>query len=126
MHIGECLTPPYGDERKRRPMLALSLLLYVLALAAFVIAMLTTPDGNYNPLRQMLSYLGRRMGDKVLYPPCHYWFMAGMFLSSLSILVATPHFAATARRPWMAWLVRFCGVATAGGLALIAMVPVKE
>jgi len=123
MRIGDYMKPPFGSVCKRRPMLILSLLLYAFALVAFVTAMFATPDGHYNPLRQMLSYLGRRKIGGVLYPPCHYWFMAGMILSSLSIVVATPHFAASAPKPWMAVLVYCCGVATAGGLTLIALVP---
>ncbi len=115
--------PPYGTVGRLRPMLIVSLVLYALALAAFVTAMFATPDGQYNPLRQMLSYLGRRRIGDVLFPPCHYWFLAGMLLSSLSIAVATPHFAASARKPWMALLVRYCGAATASGLTLIALVP---
>ena len=115
--------PPFGAVGKLRPMLLLALCLYALALTAFVIAMFATPDGHYNPLRQMLSYLGRRKIGGVLYPACHYWFMAGMLLSSLSIAVATPHFAASARRPWRMSLVRWCGAATAAGLTLIALVP---
>ena len=123
MRIGDYMKPPYGAAQKRRPMLILSLVLYALALSAFVAAMFATPDGHYNPLRQMLSYLGRRRVGGVLYPPCHYCFLAGMLLSALSIAVATPHFAASARRPCLAVLVRFCGAATAAGLILIALVP---
>ena len=115
--------PQFGTVGKLRPMLLLSLALYALALTAFVTGMFATPDGHYNPLRQMLSYLGRRKIGGVLYPACHYWFMAGMLFSALFIAVATPQFATSARKPWMAVLVRWCGAATAAGLTLVALVP---
>ena len=44
-------------------------------------------------LRQMLSYLGRRTVDGVLYPTCHYLFVLGMLFSALSFAVASPHLA---------------------------------
>ena len=115
--------PPYQTERGHKVMLWLSFGLYGIALASFLLAMFHTPSGNYNPLRQMLSYLGRVLVDGVKYPPCHYLFLAGMTFSALAIAVATPHYASLAPRRWMGRVAKFAGAINAAGLMSIALVP---
>lgn len=54
------------------------------AFVCFIVAAVLYPGGGYNPLRQMLSALGEVEVRGIRYPACHFWFMAGMFLSAAS------------------------------------------
>ena len=83
----------------------------------------STPSAWYNPLRQMLSYLGRsRIGD-VLYPPCHYWFMAGMFASTAITTSVFHEIAQRTSNRIAAFFIDWGGMLNATGLAVIALVP---
>ena len=114
---------PYRSIKNRKIALLLTLALYVASVTFFVLAMTHTPSGAYNPLRQMLSYLGRRTVDGVLYPSCHYLFVLGMLFSALSFAVASPHLAELS--PWkrLHWLAELAAGMTAGGLVMIALIP---
>jgi hypothetical protein len=114
---------PYRSMKNRKTTLLLTLVLYVASVTCFVLAMTHTPGGSYNPLRQMLSYLGRREVDGVLFPACHYLFVLGMFFSALAFAVASPHLADLT--PWkhLRWLAELAAGMTAAGLVLIALLP---
>ncbi len=114
---------PYCDRKNRRIALFLTLVLYLVSVSCFVLAMTHTPSGTYNPLWKMLSYLGRRTVDGVLYPPCHYLFVLGMIFSALAFAVCAPHLVELA--PWkhLRWLAGIAAALTAAGLVMIALIP---
>ena len=92
------------------------------ALAMFVLAALAWPGGGYNPFMRMLSALGRTMVRGVEWPWCHYFFMAGMFLSIGAVVSA----AAGEIRRFSGWRRHATGWGLAlnvAGLATIALVP---
>jgi hypothetical protein len=92
------------------------------ALAMFVLAALAWPGGGYNPFMRMLSALGRTMVRGVEWPWCHYFFMAGMFLSIGAVVSA----AAGEIRRFSGWRRHAAGwglALNAAGLATIALVP---
>ncbi|MBR3086823.1 MAG: metallophosphoesterase [Kiritimatiellae bacterium] len=93
-----------------------------LAFACFIVAAVIYPGGGYNPFCQMLSALGEIEVKGVLYPVCHYWFMAGMFLSATSVGLV---WASLARRSrgWRRTGIAIGGVVNFAGLCTIALVP---
>ena len=114
---------PYNSLNNNKIALFISMILYLFVVGFFVFAMLKTPSGHYQPLRQMLSYLGRRKVDGVAYPLCHYLFVLGMTFSALALAVATPHLAAMVKWKRLRWLAELAGALTAGGLVMIALIP---
>ena len=93
------------------------------AFGCFAVAAFSYPGGGYNPFMQMLSALGRTVVKKVTYPPCHYWFMAGLLLASVS---AAGVWARLARRigcGWRHFAVGWGGAVNVAGLCIIVLVP---
>ena len=93
-----------------------------LAFASFVVAACLYPGGGYNPFRQMLSALGRSEVRGVPYPACHWWFIAGMFLSAMTVAGVWAHFARHASG-WRRYAFGWGGALNAAGLCTIALVP---
>lgn len=93
------------------------------AFACFFVAMPFYPGGGYNPLTHMLSALGRTEVRGVAYPPCHYWFMAGMFLSAASVAGVWAHLMRRVDGRWREILVGWGGALNVAGLCAIALVP---
>ena len=91
--------------------------------ACFVVAMTQYPGGGYNPLTYMLSALGRTEVRDVAYPPCHYWFMTGMFLSAASVAGVWAHLVRRIGGGWRRNLVGWGGAVNVAGLCAIALVP---
>jgi len=112
----------------RIPTERISVRWYALSVAAvgftcFVVAMTQYPGGGYNPLLQMLSALGETKVRDVVYPSCHYWFMAGMFLSAASVAGVWASLACEIGGGWRRILVGWGGALNAAGLCTIALVP---
>ena len=112
----------------RIPAERISVRWYALSVAAvgfacFVVAMTQYPGGGYNPLLQMLSALGETKVRDALYPSCHYWFMAGMFLSAASVAGVWACLARQIGGGWRRILVGWGGALNAAGLCTIALVP---
>ena len=93
-----------------------------MAFACFAIAAFNYPGGGYNPFLKMLSVLGRTEARKVLYPPCHYWFVTGLFLAALSV---TGVWVRLSRRAtgWRRHAIGWGGAVNVAGLLTIAAVP---
>ena len=94
----------------------------VAAFTCFVVAALCYPGGGYNPFLQMLSALGESTVHKVVYPSCHHWFMAGMFLAAASVggvWIRLTRLSAGWRRIAVGW----GGAVNVAGLLTIALVP---
>ena len=92
------------------------------AFACFTVAAFSYPGGGYNPLMKMLSALGETCVRGVEYPACHYWFMAGMFLSAASVgsvWIRLSRQSSGWRRAAVGW----GGAANVAGLLSIALVP---
>ena len=89
----------------------------------FFVAMTLYPGGGYNPLLQMLSALGETKVRGVAYPPCHYWFTAGMFLSAASVAGVWVHLVRRIGGGWRGILVGWGGAVNVAGLCTIALVP---
>ncbi len=100
-----------------------ALVVGVAAFACFFVAMPLYPGGGYNPLTYMLSALGRTEVRDVAYPPCHYWFMAGMFLSAASVAGVWTHLVRRVGGRWREILVGWGGALNVAGLCTIALVP---
>lgn len=79
------------------------------------------PAGGYNPFLQMLSALGEIEVRGVRNPACHYWFMAGMFLSAASVGLV---WCALVRRNrgWRRICIALGGAVDSAGLCTIAVV----
>ena len=92
----------------------------------FVWAMAVVPGGHYNPLRYMLSYLGRTVIRGVAYPLSHYLFCFGLAAGAAASLCFAPYFRALAqgriRKEVIGWGMSVC----VGGLLMILMVPENE
>ncbi len=92
------------------------------ALAAFILAALAWPGGGYNPFMRMLSALGRTAVRGVEWPWCHYFFMAGMFLSIGAVISAAA--GEVSRFPgWRHHAMGWGLALNVAGLATIALVP---
>ena len=100
-----------------------ALALGLAAFACFFVAMPLYPGGGYNPLTHMLSALGRTEVRDVAYPPCHYWFMAGMFLSAASVAGVWAYLVHGLGGGWRGILVGWGGAVNVAGLCTIALVP---
>ena len=101
---------------------------YALTLGAagfvcFFVAMPLYPGGGYNPLTHMLSALGRTEVRGTAYPPCHYLFMTGMFLSAASVAGVWTHLVRRVDGRWREILVGWGGALNVAGLCTIALVP---
>ncbi len=94
----------------------------IAAFSCFAVAAILYPGGGYNPFLQMLSALGRTEVRGVEYPACHYWFMAGMFLSAASVGAVWAHLARNAHG-WRRFAIGVGGALNATGLCAIAFVP---
>ena len=92
------------------------------AFVCFMVAALIYPGGGYNPFRQMLSALGRTTVRKVLYPPCHYWFVSGMFFAAASVAGVWARLSNRATG-WRHLAVGWGGAVNVAGLLTIAAVP---
>lgn len=92
------------------------------AFACFAVAACCYPGGGYNPFRQMLSALGRTEVRRITYPPCHHWFLAGMFLAAASVAGVWAHLS---RRyeGWRRLAAGWGGALNVAGLLTIAFVP---
>ena len=95
----------------------------VLAFACFIVAAAFYPGGGYNPFTQMLSALGRTAVRKVAYPPCHFWFLAGISLAAVSVSRVWVQLAARADRMWRRVAFGWGGALNVAGLLTIALVP---
>ncbi len=93
------------------------------AFVCFTVAALNYPGGGYNPFMQMLSALGRTVVRKVTYPPCHYWFMAGMLFASVSVTGVWARLARSFGSGWRYVAVGWGGALNVAGLCTIALVP---
>ena len=93
------------------------------AFACFTAAAFAYPGGGYNPLLQMLSALGRTVVRKVPYPPCHYWFLAGMFLAAASVAAVWARMARRLEGGWRRAAAGWGGALNVAGLVTIALVP---
>ena len=93
------------------------------AFACFFVAMPFYPGGGYNPLTYMLSALGRTEVRDVAYPPCHYWFMVGMFLSAASVVGVWAHLVRRIGGGWRGIFIGWGGALNVAGLCVIALVP---
>lgn len=104
------------------PFFPIAIAVGVAAFVCFIVAAVLYPGGGYNPLRQMLSALGEVEVRGVRYPSCHYWFMAGMFLSAASVGLV---WASLARRSrgWRRICVALGGAVNSAGLCTIALAP---
>ena len=91
--------------------------------ACFFVAMRFYPGGGYNPLLQMLSALGETNVQGVRYPPCHFWFMSGMFLSAASVAGVWSHLSRRMGGGWRRFFVGWGGAVNAAGLCTIALMP---
>ena len=95
----------------------------LLSAGFFVWAMFVCPGGDYNPLYDMLSYLGRTEIKGVAYPLAHYLFCLGMAAGAAASLYFAPHFRSLTpgrvRREIVGWGMAVC----VGGLLLITFVP---
>ena len=100
-----------------------ALTLGVAGFACFFVAMTLYPGGGYNPLMQMLSALGRSEVRKIAYPPCHYLFIAGMFLSAASVAGVWTHLVRRIGGGWRRAFVGWGGAVNVAGLCTIALVP---
>lgn len=94
----------------------------IAAFVCFAAASILYPGGGYNPFLQMLSALGRAEVRGVEYPVCHFWFMAGMFLSAASVGAVWAHLARNAHG-WRRHAIGWGGALNAAGLCAIALVP---
>lgn len=94
----------------------------VAGFACFMVAMALYPGGGYNPFMQMLSALGEARVRGVDYPSCHYWFVAGMFLSAASVAGVWMCLMRSICG-WRCVLVGCGGTANVVGLCAIALVP---
>ena len=95
----------------------------VAGFACFFIAMVLYPNGGYNPLLQMLSALGEVEVRGVRYPSCHYWFVAGMFLSAASVACVWVPLVRRIGGGWRRIAVGLGGAVNVAGLCTIALVP---
>ena len=94
----------------------------VAAFACFVVAALLYPGGGYNPFLQMLSALGRTHVRSVAYPPCHYWFVAGLLLASASVACVWAR-QVRVSGGWRRVAAGWGGAVNVAGLCVIALVP---
>ena len=89
----------------------------------FFLAALSYPGGGYNPLRQMLSSLGRTVIRDVPWPICHYLFTAGLMVVACAVARVWAHLARLAPDGWRRTLLSWGGAANVAGLCIIAFVP---
>lgn len=94
----------------------------VAAFLCFTVAAILYPGGGYNPLRQMLSALGEVEVRGIRYPACHWWFMAGMFLSATSVGMVWAHLSRNAHG-WRRHVIGWGGAINSAGLCTIALAP---
>lgn len=100
----------------------LVLILGAAAFACFTIAGFLYPGGGYNPFLQMLSALGRTEVRNVPYPACHWWFIAGMLLSGISVGTVWARLVRE-ERGWRRFAIGWGGAVNVAGLCAIAFVP---
>jgi len=89
----------------------------------FFLAALSYPGGGYNPLRQMLSALGRTVIRDVPWPICHYLFTVGLVVVACAVARVWAHLAQQAPDGWRRALLSWGGAANVAGLCTIAFVP---
>lgn len=92
------------------------------AFTCFSIAAIRYPGGGYSPFHQMLSALGRSEVRKVVFPSCHWWFVAGMTLSAVTVAGVWARLA-RATKGWRRHAFGWGGALNAAGLVTIALVP---
>ena len=92
------------------------------AFACFTIAGCLYPGGGYNPFLQMLSALGRTEVRNVPYPACHWWFIAGMLLSGMSVGMVWARLVRE-ERGGRRFAIGWGGAVNVAGLCAIAFVP---
>ncbi|MBP5321010.1 MAG: hypothetical protein J6334_08470 [Kiritimatiellae bacterium] len=93
-----------------------------LAFLCFTLAALLYPGGGYNPFRKMLSVLGRTEIRKIAYPPCHHWFVAGLFLAATTVAAIWARLAGSLQG-WRRQASGWGGAVNVAGLYTIALVP---
>jgi hypothetical protein len=95
----------------------------VAAMAAFAWAMRLYPGGGFNPLRTMLSRLGRPVLSGVDFPACNIFFSSGLLAAAIAAALLFPairiFIAGKRRRP----IVALSGSLNIAGLLTIALVP---
>ncbi len=92
------------------------------AFTCFAIAAIRYPGGGYNPFHRMLSALGRSEVRKIPYPSCHWWFVAGMTLSAVTVAGVWTRLAHVTQG-WRRHAFGWGGALNAAGLITIALVP---
>ena len=95
----------------------------IAAFALFAAAATLYPGGGYNPLRQMLSELGHASVRKVVYPPCHHLFVAGLLLSAACVGIVWAHLVRRIGGGWRRVATGWGGALNVAGLCTIALVP---
>ena len=94
----------------------------LLSFACFTVATTLYPGGGYNPFLKMLSALGRTEVRKVVYPACHFWFMAGMAFAAAA--VSRVWVSLESRNVgWRRIAIGWGGALNVAGLLTIALVP---
>lgn len=94
----------------------------VAVFACFTIAGFLYPGGGYNPFLQVLSALGRTEICNVTYPACHWWFIAGMLLSGISVGTVWARLVRE-ERGWRRFTIGWGGAVNVAGLYTLALVP---
>ncbi len=89
----------------------------------FLLAALCYPRGGYNPLRQMLSVLGRTFIRGIEYPLCHYLFTVGLLLAAVATAHVWVYLAHAMRTGWRGRLLAWGAAANVAGLCAIALIP---
>lgn len=92
------------------------------AFACFVVAAVLYPGGGYNPFLKMLSSLGRTAVGKVVYPACHFWFMAGMAFAVVAVTRVWTRLESECVG-WRRAAVGWGGAVNVAGLLTLALVP---
>ena len=94
----------------------------VAAFTCFIVAAIRYPGGGYNPFRQVLSALGRSEVGKVGFPSCHWWFIAGMTLSAVTVAGVWTRLARITKG-WRRHAFGWGGALNTAGLIALALVP---
>ncbi len=103
-----------------------SLLTYsgaAIAVCCFALGAHYFPNGGYNPLTYMLSYLGRTHIRDIDHPLCSYFFAAGMFVSAGTIAYFVPAFNCFTHSRVRHFFINWGFVLNTSGLMTIAFIP---
>ena len=116
-----------GDREWRIPVQRLGVFEFavvggVLSFGCFFVAALKYPGGGYNPFMQMLSALGLVTVKDIVYPSCHFWFIAGMVLAAVSVSRVWTSLS-DLNGGWRRIAIGWGGAVNVAGLLSIALVP---